>query len=89
MLSGARVVRIATHPDYARVCRHLTVDSVLIEQMGYGTRAIEAINSFYSGEMYNYDDALADMSESFADAARIGPVRVQGTFLKASLIVFP
>ncbi|WRT68032.1 uncharacterized protein IL334_005007 [Kwoniella shivajii] len=59
MLSGARVVRIATHPDYAR--------------MGYGSRAIEALNSFYSGELYNFDDAPADMGESFEDAAKVGP----------------
>ncbi|WWC62855.1 uncharacterized protein I303_105453 [Kwoniella dejecticola CBS 10117] len=59
MLSGARVVRIATHPDYAR--------------MGYGSRAVEALNSFYSGELYNFDDAPADLGESFEDAAKVGP----------------
>ncbi|OCF39330.1 N-acetyltransferase 10 [Kwoniella heveanensis CBS 569] len=59
MLSGARVVRIATHPDYAR--------------MGYGSRAVEALNSFYSGELYNFDDAPADMGESFEEAAKVGP----------------
>ncbi|WWC88412.1 uncharacterized protein L201_003323 [Kwoniella dendrophila CBS 6074] len=59
MLSGARVVRIATHPDYAR--------------MGYGSRAIEALNSFYSGELYNFDDVQEDMGESFEDAAKVGP----------------
>jgi N-acetyltransferase 10 len=36
--------------------------------MGYGSRAIEVLNSFYSGELYNYDDAPAGMGESFADA---------------------
>ncbi|ORX99520.1 DUF699-domain-containing protein [Basidiobolus meristosporus CBS 931.73] len=38
-LSGARVVRIATHPDYAK--------------MGYGTRALEQLISFYQGECYS------------------------------------
>ncbi len=33
-LSGARVVRIAVHPDYAR--------------MGYGARALQALEAFYS-----------------------------------------
>ncbi|WVQ84360.1 hypothetical protein IAT38_006512 [Cryptococcus sp. DSM 104549] len=59
MLSGARVVRIATHPDYAR--------------MGYGSRAIEALNSFYAGDLYNFDDAAGDSLESFADASKVGP----------------
>lgn len=35
-LSGARVVRIATHPDYAK--------------MGYGSRALELLNDFYQGK---------------------------------------
>ncbi|TFK22700.1 DUF699-domain-containing protein [Coprinopsis marcescibilis] len=40
-LSGARIVRVAVHPDYAN--------------MGYGSRALEALNAFYSGEYYNFD----------------------------------
>ncbi|KZT09262.1 DUF699-domain-containing protein [Laetiporus sulphureus 93-53] len=42
LLSGARVVRIATHPDYTN--------------MGYGARALQALNSFYSGEYFNLDE---------------------------------
>ncbi|KAF8955773.1 DUF699-domain-containing protein [Flammula alnicola] len=42
-LSGARVVRIACHPDYAN--------------MGYGSRALKALNSFYSGEYFNLDES--------------------------------
>ncbi|KAJ3561455.1 hypothetical protein NP233_g10184 [Leucocoprinus birnbaumii] len=41
-LSGARVVRVACHPDYAN--------------MGYGSRALEALNSFYSGEYFNLEE---------------------------------
>eukprot|EP01090_Pellita_catalonica_P018107 TRINITY_DN570_c0_g1_i3.p1 TRINITY_DN570_c0_g1~~TRINITY_DN570_c0_g1_i3.p1 ORF type:complete len:526 (+),score=126.68 TRINITY_DN570_c0_g1_i3:44-1621(+) len=43
-LSGARVVRIATHPDY--------------QGMGYGSRALSLLKSFYSGEfgVLNEDD---------------------------------
>lgn len=62
MLSGARVVRIATHPDYAR--------------MGYGARALESLNSFYSGDLLNLDEAMDDDQaaaaggvESFEEAA--------------------
>ncbi|ORX58725.1 DUF699-domain-containing protein [Hesseltinella vesiculosa] len=36
-LSGARVVRIATHPDYAG--------------MGYGSRALDLLTSYYQGEV--------------------------------------
>jgi N-acetyltransferase 10 len=43
--------------------------------MGYGARALESLNSFYSGELYNFDDAPADLGESFADAAQVAPVR--------------
>jgi len=42
--------------------------------MGYGARALESLNSFYSGELYNFDDAPADLGESFADAAQVAPV---------------
>ncbi|KAF8200392.1 GNAT acetyltransferase 2-domain-containing protein [Pholiota molesta] len=42
-LSGARVVRIASHPDYAN--------------MGYGSRALQALNAFYSGEYFNLDES--------------------------------
>ncbi|KAJ7447247.1 GNAT acetyltransferase 2-domain-containing protein [Mycena latifolia] len=42
-LKGGRIVRVACDPDYAG--------------MGYGSRALEALNSFYSGEYYNFDEA--------------------------------
>ncbi|KAG8748379.1 hypothetical protein FRC10_005926 [Ceratobasidium sp. 414] len=48
-LSGARVVRIATHPDYAN--------------MGYGSRALKALDSFYNGEYFNLDEAPEDTQE--------------------------
>lgn len=40
-LSGARIVRIAVHPDYAR--------------MGYGARALEQLQSFYEGSLLDVD----------------------------------
>jgi N-acetyltransferase 10 len=42
--------------------------------MGYGARALESLNSFYSGDLYNFDDVPADLGESFADAAQVQPV---------------
>lgn len=60
-LSGARVVRIATHPDYAR--------------MGYGKRAMESLSSFYSGDLLNLDEVQdEDMAETYAEASRVEKV---------------
>ena len=39
-LSGARIVRIATHPDAAK--------------MGYGTRALELLTQYYSGRLITH-----------------------------------
>ncbi|CAG8452327.1 845_t:CDS:10 [Ambispora leptoticha] len=41
-LSGARVVRIATHPDYI--------------QMGYGSRCLELLTAFYQGEFASLNE---------------------------------
>ncbi|KAI9205764.1 GNAT acetyltransferase 2-domain-containing protein [Polychytrium aggregatum] len=45
-LSGARVVRVATHPDYT--------------SMGYGGRALELLEKYYRGEVQSLDED-ADM----------------------------
>lgn len=44
-LSGARVVRIATHPDLLR--------------MGYASRALSAVSDYYDGKMTNLEEAEA------------------------------
>jgi len=46
--------------------------------MGYGARAIEALNSFYSGDLFNMDDVPADLGESFEEAAKVAPVSLVG-----------
>ncbi|CAL1712686.1 unnamed protein product [Somion occarium] len=56
LLSGARIVRVATHPDYAN--------------MGYGSRALQALNSFYSGEYFNLDENPAP-EPSYPDPSAI------------------
>ncbi|XP_049878626.1 RNA cytidine acetyltransferase [Pectinophora gossypiella] len=45
-LSGARVVRIATHPSYQR--------------MGYGKRALQQLASYYSGDIPCLDESPSD-----------------------------
>ncbi|SCV74769.1 BQ2448_7798 [Microbotryum intermedium] len=57
-MSGARIVRVAVHPDYAK--------------MGYGSRALQALNSFYSGELLNLDEVVKEMEvETFEDVAKV------------------
>ncbi|GAA5997679.1 ribosome biosynthesis protein KRE33 [Rhodotorula paludigena] len=57
-LSGARIVRIAVHPDYAK--------------MGYGSRTVQALNAFYSGELLNLDEVTAELEvETFEDVAKV------------------
>ncbi|KAK2459458.1 hypothetical protein APHAL10511_008518 [Amanita phalloides] len=57
-LSGARIVRIACHPDYAN--------------MGYGSRALQALNSFYSGEYFSLDESNV-AEKSYPDSAIMDP----------------
>lgn len=49
-LSGARIVRIATHPS--------------VQGMGYGSRAIELLYRFYNGEIISLDNAEVSDDES-------------------------
>jgi N-acetyltransferase 10 len=49
-------------------------------QMGYGARALQALNSFYSGEYFN----LAESSQPetvYPDAAAFDPVRPGSAYL--------
>jgi hypothetical protein len=41
--------------------------------MGYGSRALKALNSFYSGEYFNLDEATP-AEPSYPDAAALDPV---------------
>jgi N-acetyltransferase 10 len=45
-LSGARVVRIATHPDYTG--------------MGYGARAMEQLEAYYNGDIQSLSDDVPE-----------------------------
>lgn len=49
-LSGARVVRIATHPEYQR--------------MGYGARSLELLTKYYQREIQNLDEEEDDDEET-------------------------
>ncbi|KAJ1721911.1 N-acetyltransferase 10 [Coemansia erecta] len=54
-LSGARVVRIATHPDYAG--------------MGYGSRALAQLRDFYQGRFVSLGEAADPGDSAAGDAA--------------------
>ncbi|ORZ25681.1 GNAT acetyltransferase 2-domain-containing protein [Absidia repens] len=68
-LSGARVVRIATHPDYAN--------------MGYGSRALELLASFYQGEMSDLSESATAEQETLA---RVDDAELQNTTLATDKI---
>jgi N-acetyltransferase 10 len=48
-LSGARIVRIATHPNYLG--------------MGYGARALEQLEAYYRGEIMSLSENDITISE--------------------------
>ena len=50
-LSGARVIRIATHTDY--------------QGMGYGSRALDLLEKYYEHNMVNVDESNEGDDESF------------------------
>lgn len=52
-LSGARIVRVAVHPN--------------VQGMGYGSRAVELLYRFYNGEMVSLSSGDDDNSESGSD----------------------
>ncbi|KAL0578886.1 N-acetyltransferase 10 [Marasmius crinis-equi] len=57
-LSGARVVRVAVDPE--------------MSSMGYGSRALQALNEFYSGDYINLDE-IEKAEESYPDPAAVEP----------------
>ncbi|KAF8322642.1 DUF699-domain-containing protein [Clavulina sp. PMI_390] len=68
-LSGARVVRIATHPDYT--------------SMGYGAKALQLLASYYSGDIMSVDETVAD--EKFETFQQAAAVRKNASLLDDSL----
>lgn len=84
-LSGARIVRIACHPDYANVSNSDSAkkDPRSRYQMGYGSRALQALNSFYSGEYLSLDESSRPDIQ-YPDPAAIEPVCIS---LKPILII--
>ena len=49
-LSGARIVRIATHPNY--------------QSMGYGSRALELLQHYYEMKIPNIEDVSSNLESS-------------------------
>ncbi|KAJ2723181.1 N-acetyltransferase 10 [Coemansia sp. Benny D115] len=62
-LSGARVVRIATHPDYTG--------------MGYGARALEQLRDYYQGRMHSLsEDSMEGITTTLASTEEQGLQRI-------------
>jgi N-acetyltransferase 10 len=70
-LTGARVVRIAVHPELPR--------------MGYGSRAMALLERFYSGQLTNLDEAAADEFVEEEGAERSAPPGLGGGLLEETL----
>lgn len=97
-LSGARIVRIATHPDYQNVraatahfARPPAADgdrrAACGSQMGYGSRALQLLADYYSGFIPPLDpDAQVDDEEASFARARAEQDAI-GTDLQSEHIV--
>ncbi|KAJ2035900.1 N-acetyltransferase 10 [Coemansia sp. S3946] len=68
-LSGARVVRIATHPDYA--------------SMGYGSRALDQLRGFYQGQFCSMQED-GGIRSTLADNDEHGLQRISDRELEAA-----
>ena len=63
-LSGARVVRIATHPS--------------MQGMGYGSRALQLLGQYYQGEITSLDEDFVEESTAIADENMTDEVDAEG-----------
>ncbi|EME79357.1 uncharacterized protein MYCFIDRAFT_50810 [Pseudocercospora fijiensis CIRAD86] len=68
-LSGARVVRIATNPDYA--------------SMGYGSRALQQLTEFYEGKHINLDESEAKAAIHEQEMVRVTDAELEQASLLA------
>ena len=46
-----------------------------MHQMGYGSRAIQALNAIYNGEYFNLDESGTRVETECPDPAAVDPVR--------------
>lgn len=71
----------------------LTIPHVLSFQMGYGARALDALQQFYSGDLLNLDEVMEeDLGDAYADGSKVDKVRIFCSlvdhFLLASILTF-
>ena len=66
-LSGARVVRIATNPDYA--------------SMGYGSRALQLLTEFYEGKHINLSEAEDVVAAHEQEMVRVSDAELEQSTL--------
>lgn len=68
-LTGARIVRVAVHPELTR--------------MGYGSRAVQQLARFYAGELSDLGEAAPDELVEDEGAQRLAEAEAEGGLLEA------
>ena len=56
-LSGARIVRIATHPDY--------------QKMGYGSRSMELLTKYYEGNIFDLEEENENVENKIKEKEKL------------------
>jgi N-acetyltransferase 10 len=69
-LSGARVVRIATHPDYTK--------------MGYGSRALELLTDYFEGKFASLEENSNTLSEDKFSINRLTDAELEDSSVSLS-----
>ncbi|XP_066922128.1 RNA cytidine acetyltransferase-like [Clytia hemisphaerica] len=70
-LSGARIVRIATHPDF--------------QKMGYGKRAIKQLIEYYSGNIVSLNEEEEEDEAEVANGNKVTDEEIEGDFLEETI----
>lgn len=71
-LSGARIVRIATHPDY--------------QKMGYGSKALELLTDYFNGKYASIDDEGNQLDEGKYSINKLTDVDLESNSLNSEKI---
>jgi N-acetyltransferase 10 len=70
-LSGGRIVRIATHPDY--------------QKMGYGTKALQLLIKYYQGEIFDLNENLDEKIEESEKKTEVKEKEKKSTLLNENI----
>lgn len=71
-LNGARIVRIAAHPDYIG--------------MGYGARAVELLEQYYKGKFFDLNEDGEEKESVLESVSRVGDAELEEATLQSDEI---